>query len=850
MRVTFGTKYNQMLNNQSSLSTKLNDTNSKIASGKEIQYGWQNASISNQNLKLEYDEVTLDQGISVAKTAETSTLNTDRALQEMSSAMVQFKTKLIQGANDLHTPTSREALARDLEATKAHIINIANTSVGGKFIFSGSKVGTQPFDMQGNYYGNDETLNALVSSKNLVPFNVTGEELFFGFDNDRTRLITTNHRMLNQTKLHPDVMEKSEKHSEPIEVYIQEGDTLRDMLGDNDNDPANNGKEYFYLQGVNSRGQSFKEKFALDVGYSNEINSTKVRDLLDRIGRAYGNTHKTQVVDVRLSKWGQIEIRDLQPGSSSIDFHLISSNMDVDDTTELEALGARVTTYSSQNLISAFSTGTLTGVEDLYDNRVTHIPTTLVHKDNTMTEVDSKLSDIFSTSTKYLRISGTPPNNSDGSISDRELGDPLVLEVEGLEIRDLFSEIKKYFGGNIDIDLDHGQINIYDKNVRSKSKDIARPPFDGERGFSIRLETLDSSGEVVKGFTSSLGVGYSKTGFHQLGSKLRGNVAQVLSGSSTLADGKTKLTEVTDGSLNGKVYGFKFQDHNGIELLAQLSFNKDGSFLHLPSQESPGKTINIPLFNPDDEPPAVTVSEGNKVTYRQLMDAMMIALNYSNEDEESLRAAEISSKPSQASKDAYEALIERAGSKLSIEFDKEGKIVIQDNIRSTTRMSMMFYDEDQTSFTPEAVRNSASNVRLNANGALAIDDPKINFFRGLDDAIQTVRNGIYRPGALHGQRYDDSMQSIGLQNTLELIDHLSDHIEKVIAKNGAHTRTFQNAITRNEVIKTQVSGIKGETIGADLAETYNKFTNLSNNYQAVLSSTNRINGLSLVNYLN
>ena len=89
-----------------------------------------------------------------------------------------------------------------------------------------------------------------------------------------------------------------------------------------------------------------------------------------------------------------------------------------------------------------------------------------------------------------------------------------------------------------------------------------------------------------------------------------------------------------------------------------------------------------------------------------------------------------------------------------------------------------------------------------------------------------------------------------MQNTLELIDHLSDHIEKVIAKNGAHTRTFQNAITRNEVIKTQVSGIKGETMGADLAETYNKFTNLSNNYQAVLSSTNRINGLSLVNYLN
>lgn len=850
MRVTFGTKYNQMLNNQGSLTSRLNDMNAKIASGKEIQYGWQNASVSNQNLKLEYDETTLTQGIEVSKTAETNTLNTDRALQEISMAMVQFKTKLLHGANDLHTPTSREALARDLEATKAHIINIANTSVGGKFIFSGSKVSTQPFDMEGNYYGNDESLNALVSSKNLVPFNITGEELFYGSDNDKHRIITTNERMLNQTRLHPVIMDSSEKHSEPTEVYLTEHDTLRDMLGDNDNDTTNNGKEYFYLQGVNSRGQSFKAKFALDVSYSHPSNATKVRDLLERIGKAYGNTNKTQVVDVRLNNWGQIEIKDLKPGSSSIDFHLISSNVDVENTSELESLGARIKTYSSQNLISEFNTGNLKGVNDLYDNRVTHIPTTLVHKDNTMTEIDSKLTDIFSTTTRYIRITGTPPNKDDGTISDRELGEPMLFDIQGMEVRDLFQAIKQHFGGNIEIELDHGHITIYDKNVRNKSVDTMQPPFDGERGFSIRLETLDVNEKPVNGFATALGVSYTKTGFHQLGSKLRGNIAQVISGTSYLANDHTKLIEVTDGSLNGKMYGFKFQDHNGIELHANLTFTKQGSFLELPSQKSESYTIKIPLFNPHDEPPQVTITEGDKITYRQLMDAMAIALNYSNEDDDSLSAAQIRGKPTQEAKNAYEALVERANTKVSIYLDKEGKMVIQDNIRSLTRMSMMFYDKDQDSFSPESIRNSVSNIRLNANGALVIDDPKVNFFRGLDDAIQSVRNGIYRAGALHGQRYDDTMRSIGLQNNIELIDHLSDHIEKIISKNGAHTRTFQNAITRNEVIKTQVSGIKGETIGADLAETYNKFTNLSNNYQAVLSSTNRINGLSLVNYLN
>lgn len=851
MRVTFGTKYNQMLNNNGHITSNLNDLNTKIASGKKIQYGWQDASVSNQNLKLEYDEVTLQQGIDVAKTAETQTLNTDKALQEMSLAMVQFKTKLLHAANDLHTPTSREALARDLEATKAHIINIGNTSVGGRFIFSGSKVDVQPFDMDGNYYGNDEELNALVSSKNLIPFNITGDELFYGYDNDKHRLITTNVRMLNQTRLYPAVMDNSEKHSEPTEVYLTEEDTLRDMIGDNDNDPRNNGKEYFYVQGVNSRGQSFKAKFALDVGFSHPNNATKVGDLLDRIGKAFGNTNATQVVEVRLNKWGQIEIKDLKPGSSSIDFHMISSNVDVDDIGELEKMGARIKVYSQQNLTSEFDTNTLTGVNDLYDNRVTHIPTTLIRKDNVMTEVDTKLEDIVSTETRFIRISGTPPNEKDGKISTRELGEPFVFDIRGKEIRDLFDAIKEYFGGNIDVDLDHGQINIYDRNVRNKSTDTLKPPFDGERGFSIQLESLDENNAIVDGFTSSLGVRYTKTGFQQLGSKLRGNIAQTISGTSILAKNNTKLIEVTDGTLNGKTYGFKLHDHNGIELNATVTFTKQGSFLELPSQKDDSKTIKIPLFNPYDEPPEITISDGDSVTYRQLMDAMSIALNYSNEDDKSLSAAQLKgNKPTQAQKDAYEELLERAKVNINIEFDSEGKILIQDNLRSITRMTMMFYDKNQDNFSKEAIRDSMSNIRINANGSLVIDDPKIHFFKGLDKAIQSVRDGMYRAGALHGQRYDETMQNIGIQNAIELIDHLSDHLEKIISKNGAHTRTFQNSIQRNEIIKTQVSGIKGDTIGTDLAETYNKFTNLSNNYQAVLSSTNRINNLSLVNYLN
>ena len=74
-------------------------------------------------------------------------------------------------------------------------------------------------------------------------------------------------------------------------------------------------------------------------------------------------------------------------------------------------------------------------------------------------------------------------------------------------------------------------------------------------------------------------------------------------------------------------------------------------------------------------------------------------------------------------------------------------------------------------------------------------------------------------------------------------------IEKNIALNGAYGRAFENSIKRNEVLKVQVESLKNDTIGTDIADTYNKFSQLTNNYNAVLASTSKINQMSLVDFL-
>ncbi len=828
MRVTFGSKYNQMNNYQNALQNKINDANTQIASGLKIRYGYQNSDINNQNLKFQYEENTLDQGIDVAQNAHTSTLNTDKALQEFSKTMEAFKTKLIQSANDVHSETSRAAIANDLERLREHMMNVANTSIGGEFLFGGSKVDRPPIDSEGKYHGNGEDLNALISSDNLVPYNISGQDLFLGADKDKHKLITTNIKLFNQNKLHPDVMDSLEHSSLPEEVFIKPGDTLRELIGDNDKDPTNDPKEFFYLQGIRPDGSSFKEKFVLDKAYQNKESATKVSDLLDKIAHAYGNTSQNKVVDVSLNNWGQIEIKNLTPGSENLDFHLISSDGDFDDLDALRSSAKRVTEYVKSAFVTDRSLSQVKAVPNMYNPKTLEIPSVFVTKDNVLANKNTKLSEIFGDSVETLKINASRLNDESLIKIPNlpiNLDIPILLDVKNSTIKDLKDAIKERFNNEVDVEIEtNGRLKIIDNSSK-------------ESPISLALSTLDQKGLEVAGIPTNNASEYQKTYFNKEGAKLESNVAQIAQNGA--ANGSTKLSEAAKGSLENSVFNMKLNDVNGSFLEAQMILDNNGAFLSLPNG------IKIPLYDPTSAD--IQASKPNEVTYRQLMDAMSIALNYSNTDPAIYQ--QISDNPtSKESKDRFIELLKQAKDNLSVNLNEEGKVIIQDNMHSNTKMQFMLFDKDANDFSQNALHSDKPSLKLNANNALIIDKPSVNFFDQLENIITSVRKGIYRPDAL-GDTYSSDMRNLGIQNGITLIDHLSDHIEKMIAKNGAHGKAFENIIRRNEVLKTQVQSIRGETTGTDMAETYNKFSNLTNNYNAVLASTNKINNLSLTKYL-
>lgn len=838
MRVTFGTKYNQISGAQDSLQSRLNELNAKIASGKKIQHGYQDSRIYNKDLKLGYQETTLSQGIDVARNAYNNTVNSDKALQELSKTILEFNTKLLQVANQPQSPTSRAAIANELAVLKAHMVAVANTSIGGEYLFGGTKVKNPPIGQDGQYKGNNQQLEALIGSNVSIPYNIPGSELFLGNDKDYSAFITTNMKKFNQSKLHPNIMDKLNRDEPPVEVFIKPTDTLRDLIGDNDDITNNDEPMTFYLRGIRPDGSHFKSKFTLEQAYISEDNATRVSDLLDRIGREFGNNQISKVVDVTLNPWGEIEIKSLVDGSSNLSFNLIASNKDVDDVSTLPTIGAKVVSFQKSPYISNKQISSIQSIVDSYKHYQVEIPTTFIsQKTKVPANSNTALSEIFDSEIFSIHF--------DGKFQD-ENKQPQVLtfNTKDTKVIDVLKDIKTFYQNNgydIDVEIANGKLVITDleaKKTNTPSK------------INLTLSTADKNNILTEGIRVDFHNTYDDVFFEKHGSKLTSNVSQVILKDDGYAMDATRLVDVA-GELEGQTYKLQLKDHNGVEVDSKILFEKSGCYLVLPSKESTlenPKEYKIPIVNLNEKGKA-SIALPENITYRQFMDTLALALNYSNQDESNYK--KLLSDPelyTVEQKELYEEMSTQASSRIEVVLNQNGQIEIHDRTRSMSNMEFSMSNSQSDDFSEESIRNTESGLLLHANNALTIDKPQINFFDSLDTAIKAVRDGVYRPDE-YPNSYNSNMRNIGIQNSLNSVKHISDHLEKMIALNGSYGKSFENSITKNEVLLTQVQSLRGENIGADIADTYNKFSNLSANYNAVLNSSSKIHKMSILDYV-
>lgn len=296
----------------------------QLSSGLQIQNSYEGAGMYITNTRLEYEYATLSQIEDASKLADELMKNTDSTMSEMEKLLTQFKVKVTEAANATQTPTSREVIAKELETIRQQIVDLANTSVNGQFLFSGSLTNTKPFDYSGNYYGDGKRLNIVTGDGVKNAYNIPGYDLFYKADNDFKKQITTN---VSFTDNRFDLVQNKDKTR-----YLEGKDKISYLIGrdyvstkkeelDKDTDFELKPMEFpptaLYVQGVKPDGTSFKSAVLVQP-------TDTIQGMLDKIGALYGNTTTSKVVDVSINKSGQIQITDLKQGNTVLDFHAVA----------------------------------------------------------------------------------------------------------------------------------------------------------------------------------------------------------------------------------------------------------------------------------------------------------------------------------------------------------------------------------------------------------------------------------------------------------------------------------------------------------------------------------------------
>lgn len=337
MRITNKLNFTNSISTSMGAQSSLYQISQQLSSGIKIQNSYEDASVYIDNTRLEYEIKTLEQVKQATNSAKEMTQNSMKALQDMVKLLEEFKVKVTQAASDSNSQTSREAIAKELERIKESIVQLANTSVNGQYLFAGSQVANKPFDSNGNYYGDKNNINVVTGSGTESPYNIPGWDLFFKADGDYKKQISTNVSFtdnrwdLTQNPDQTKYLTSDSKWQQLIgQGYVQDNSLDADKDFEYD-DKLDFPPTTLYVQGTRPDGTSFKSAVLVKP-------DDTLEDVMENIGTLYGNTPNNKVVEVSMNDSGQIQITDLKQGNNKLDFHAVAFTPQADNRGELTSI--------------------------------------------------------------------------------------------------------------------------------------------------------------------------------------------------------------------------------------------------------------------------------------------------------------------------------------------------------------------------------------------------------------------------------------------------------------------------------------------------------------------------------
>ncbi|MDY6849697.1 MAG: flagellar hook-associated protein FlgL [Thermodesulfobacteriota bacterium] len=180
MRATLTTTYRSLLANMTQSNTRLEELRLQAATGKKVTNPSDDPSAIRPMLHARGQIRASDRFLDTMGIAGERLDVLDTHLERVESVMVRAKETLVYAGNGSLSDNDLKTLGAQMRLMKDELLALANSSVDGKYLFSGYKEDTQPYPTGTPivYDGDDGEINLEIGPGEKVKVNLTGEEVF------------------------------------------------------------------------------------------------------------------------------------------------------------------------------------------------------------------------------------------------------------------------------------------------------------------------------------------------------------------------------------------------------------------------------------------------------------------------------------------------------------------------------------------------------------------------------------------------------------------------------------------------------------------------------------------------
>lgn len=182
MRVTNRMLINNMINNIGGNLRRMEKYQNRLSTGKKINVPSDDPVVAARALKLRTDVSRLEQYDRNVKDALSWMEITESSLANITDILHRARVLAVQGANGTTTPEDTQKIEEEVKQLKHQLIQVANSTYSGRYIFSGFKTDQKLLNEDGSFaievINDVEKIVYEVDIGDDIRINLTGGDIF------------------------------------------------------------------------------------------------------------------------------------------------------------------------------------------------------------------------------------------------------------------------------------------------------------------------------------------------------------------------------------------------------------------------------------------------------------------------------------------------------------------------------------------------------------------------------------------------------------------------------------------------------------------------------------------------